>query len=59
MNVGLKKYLENIIGDNILRKIFFGKFESRRTGAVRDGLEYGSEMHFSEICRLLSPGRTE
>ena len=25
MNVGLKKYLENIIGDNILRKIFFGK----------------------------------
>ena len=25
MNVGLKKYLENIIGDNITRKIFFGK----------------------------------
>ena len=59
MNVGLKKYLEIIIGDNILRKMFFGKFESGRTGAVRAGLEYGSEMHFSEICRLLSSGRTE
>ena len=25
MNVALRKYLDNIIGDNILRKIFFEK----------------------------------
>ena len=48
MTVGLKKYLENIIGDNITRKMFFGKFESGRTGTVRTGLRVGSEMHFSE-----------
>ena len=48
MNVGLKKYLENIIGDNITRKMFFGKFESGRTGAVRAGLRIGSEIQFSE-----------
>ena len=48
MNVGLKKYLENIIGDNITRKMFFGKFESGRTGAVRAGLRVGSEIQFSE-----------
>ena len=48
MNVGLKKYLENIIGDNILRKMFFGKVESGRTGAVRAGLGRCSEMQKSE-----------
>ena len=35
MNVGFKKYLENTIEDNILRRMFFGKVESGRTGAVR------------------------
>ena len=59
MNVGLKKYLENIIGDNILRKMFLGKFESGRTGAVRAGLEYCSEIQKPETSHLLSPGRTE
>ena len=59
MNVGLKKYLENIIGDNILRKLFFEKFESGQTGAVRAGLEYCSEMQKPGTGHLLSPGQTE
>ena len=59
MNVGLKKYLENIIGDNILRKFFFGKFESGRTGAVRTGLEYCFEIQKPETSHILSPGRNE
>ena len=58
MNVGLKKYLENIIGDNITRKMFFGKFESGRTGAVRAGLRLGSEIQFSEKGSLTQSGRT-
>ena len=59
MNIGLKKYLENIIGDNILRRMLFGKVESGRTGAVRAGLRLGSEMQKSETYYRLSPGRTE
>ena len=58
MNLGLKKYLENIIGDNITRKIF-RKVESGRTGAVRAGLKLGSEIQNPANLSWTQSGRTE
>ena len=58
MNLGLKKYLENIIGDNILRKIFFGKLSPGGLGQSGPDSDLDlriilREKYFSEN---LSPG---
>ena len=49
MNVGLKKYLENIIGDNIMRKIFFGKLSPGGLG------QSGPDSHLVPRCRFQKP----
>ena len=61
MNIGLKKYLENIIGDNILRKMFFGKLSPGGLGQSGPDSSLVPRYRIQKIGNLLwtQSGRTE